>query len=320
MRLLKIYAVAVMVSLSNVVGAAGYPAEPIKLIVPYSPGGGTDTMARLLGKELSDELKVPVVIENKPGAAGNIGTSTVARAESDGYTLLFTSSGHVINPSLFANLPFDPLKDFTPIAQLAVGPSVLVVNANSNFKSVSQLIESAKAKEGLTFGSAGLGQPTHIAAEKFAVQANAKVVHIPYKGSGAAELGLAAGDIDFLVDSIPAALPFIRSNKTRALAVSGAKRFPLLKDVPTLDESGLKGFSFVTWWGIMAPKNLPVERVQILEKAIAKAMSSSMMQERFIAMGAEPELKGPQEFKTYIASELGTYKNLISTLGIQPNN
>jgi tripartite-type tricarboxylate transporter receptor subunit TctC len=298
--------------------AADFPTEAITIVVPYSPGGGTDVMARLIGQELSNDLGVSVVIDNRPGASGNIGTGQVARSKPDGYTLLFTSSGHAINPSLFKNLPFDPVKDFEPVAELASGPSVLVVNSERSYQTPSELIAAGKDKE-LTFGSAGLGQPTHLVAEKFAAAGNIKLLHIPYKGSGAAEIALASGETDFLIDSIPAALPFIRSGKTRALAVTGTERFPipLLKDVPTLAEAGLKDFNFVTWWGVMAPAGTPKDRIELLSKSMEKAMSSEDLKQRFIEIGATPGVKSPAEFKSYIDAELVNYRTLITTLNIQ---
>lgn len=299
--------------------AQNFPSAPITIVVPYSPGGGTDIMARLVGQELSQDLGISVVIENKPGASGNIGTTQVAKSKPDGYTLLFTSSGHAINPSLFKSLPFDPVKDFEPVAQLASGPSVLVVNAQSSYHTPSDLIAAGKSGKELTFGSAGLGQPTHLVAEKFAAASGIKLLHIPYKGSGAAEIALAGAETDFLIDSIPAALPFIRSGKTRALAVTGRERFPIpaLDNVPTLDEAGMKDFSFVTWWGILAPAGTPADRVAILGKALDKAMRSPDLKQRFIEIGATPGIKNSVEFKAYINTELNTYRELITALNIQ---
>ncbi len=299
--------------------AQNFPSAPITIVVPYSPGGGTDIMARLVGQELGQDLGISVVIENRPGASGNIGTTQVAKSKPDGYTLLFTSSGHAINPSLFKSLPFDPVKDFEPVAQLASGPSVLVVNAQSGYNTPSDLIAAGKSGKELTFGSAGLGQPTHLVAEKFAAASGIKLLHIPYKGSGAAEIALAGGETDFLIDSIPAALPFIRSGKTRALAVTGRERFPIpaLDNVPTLDEAGMKDFSFVTWWGILAPAGTPADRVAILGKALDKAMRSPDLKQRFIEIGATPGIKNSAEFKAYINTELNTYRELITALNIQ---
>lgn len=299
--------------------AQNFPSAPITIVVPYSPGGGTDIMARLVGQELGQDLGISVVIENRPGASGNIGTTQVAKSKPDGYTLLFTSSGHAINPSLFKSLPFDPVKDFEPVAQLASGPSVLVVNAQSSYNMPSDLIAAGKSGKELTFGSAGLGQPTHLVAEKFAAASGIKLLHIPYKGSGAAEIALAGGETDFLIDSIPAALPFIRSGKTRALAVTGRERFPIpaLDNVPTLDEAGMKDFSFVTWWGILAPAGTPADRVAILGKALDKAMRSPDLKQRFIEIGATPGIKNSVEFKAYINTELNTYRELITALNIQ---
>jgi len=314
---------ALLLSFATMAGGAAdarsFPTAAITIVVPYSPGGGTDIMARLIGQELSAGFGVSVVIDNKPGASGNIGTSHVANSKPDGYTLLFTSSGHVINPSLFKKLPFDPVKDFEPIAQLASGPSVLVVNAQSSYKSPADLIAAGKSGKELTFGSAGLGQPTHLVAEKFAAATGMKLLHIPYKGSAAAEIALASAEIDFLIDSIPAALPLIRSGKTRALAVTGRERFPIdaLAAIPTLSETGVKDFSFVTWWGMLAPANTPKDRVDILSQALEKAMRSPTLKQRFIEIGAMPAVKSPTAFKAYMGAELTNYHQLITSLNIQ---
>lgn len=319
MSIIKTFLVSTALVATGAAFAADFPSAPITLIVPYSPGGGTDVMARLVGQELSKDLGVSVVIDNRPGASGNIGTNLVARGKPDGYTLLFTSSGHAINPSLFQNLPFDPVKDFTPIAQLASGPSVVVVNAQSGINSTEDLVTKGKSAEGLTFGSAGLGQPTHLAAEKLGAAAGMKLLHIPYKGSGAAEIALAGGETDFLVDSIPAALPFIRSGKTRALAVTGTDRFPIpvLDKVPTLAEAGFKDFSFVTWWGVLAPAGTPMDRIDILDRSLQKAMQTPELKQRFIEIGATPGVKSHKDFTSYIDDELINYRQLITALGIQ---
>lgn len=305
--------------LAGAVHASSFPTRPITLIVPYSPGGGTDVMARLLAQQLSSDLDASVIVENRPGASGNIGTGQVANAEADGYTLLFTSSGHVINPSLFKSLPFDPIAGFSPVAQVASGPSVLVVNTASGIENVDQLIERGASGKELTFGSAGLGQPTHLAAEKFANKTGIKTLHIPYKGSGAAEIALAGGEVDFLIDSIPAALPMMRTQKTRALAVTGAERFPLqaLESTPTLQELGMKDFEFSTWWGVLAPAGTPDAHIDMLSQSIAKAMASAEMTNRFVEIGAVPTVKQPAAFQAYMKKDLAAYRNLIETIGLE---
>lgn len=302
---------------AGVTQAADYPKNTIHLVVPYSAGGGTDLMARLLSKELSELLDTSVVVDNRPGASGNIGTNAVARARPDGYTLLFTSSGHVINPSIFKELPFDPLNDFAAVAQIAQGPSVLVVNAQSEYESLSDLLQARDSKEELTFGSAGIGQPTHLAAESFASTTGLPVLHVPYSGSADAEVGLATGQVDFLIDSIPAAQPFINAQKTRALAVTSNSRFPTLPDVPTVSEEGVDDFAFTTWWGILAPAGTPSEHVEKLSQAIEKAMESTEIERRFIEMGAEPRVKSSVSFGEYVEQELSSYETLITDLNIK---
>lgn len=318
-KLRQVLACCLLGAFLSTASASTYPEASIRLLVPYSPGGGTDLMARLLGKEMALQLGVPVIVENRPGASGNIGTGAVARAKPDGYTLLLTSSGHTINPSLFKDLPFDPISDFSPVAQIAVGPSVLVVNQNSPYRDLNDFLTVESNAPERTFGSAGMGQPTHLAAASLAAATKIPVLHVPYSGSGDAELGLATGQVDFLVDSIPAALPFLTSKKTRALAVTGEHRFPLLPEVPTLMEQGLHDFLFTTWWGVLGPKNMPQERLELISEAIAKAMRSEELKRRFIDVGAEPEYKSSKVFGEFIKQELADYQALIEGLRITLN-
>lgn len=319
MNCVRVLCSLVLACLAFSVGAEPYPDHSIRLIVPYTTGGGTDIMARLIGAELSISLGKSVVVENKPGAGAIIGTDLVSKANADGYTLLLIASAHAINPALYAHLPFDPIKGFTPVTQIAAGPNVLVVNAAMPVKTVSELVAlSRREPGGLSFGSAGVGNPTHLAGELFQRATNTKMIHVPYKGSGQAEIGLAGGEINLMIDSVPAALGFINSGKTRALAVTGAQRFPMLPDVPTMAQAGLRDFDMNTWWGVLAPAGTPRPIIELLNKAIAAVLLKPDVRAKFLQFGAEPISTSPEQFGEYISTETQRYGQLIHTLGIEP--
>jgi tripartite-type tricarboxylate transporter receptor subunit TctC len=317
-NLLKKMALGVLLSAAAILALAqGYPEKPIRLLVPYTTGGGTDLMARILGKKLSPSLGQPVVIENKPGAGGVIATDMVAKAPPDGYTLGLISSGHAINPSLYSKLPFDPVTGIAPVIQVASGPNVIVVNKDVPAKTLQELIAAIRSEPGhYSFGSAGVGNPTHLAGEAFARQTNTRLIHVPYKGSGQAEIALAGGEITMIIDSIPAALPFINSGKTRALAVTGKNRFALLPNVPTAAEAGLPDFEPITWWGIIAPPGTPHNIVAQLNAAAADALQSPDVRQQFLKFGAEPTTSTPEQFGAFIKSETERFGKLVHELGI----
>ncbi|HLX28409.1 MAG TPA: tripartite tricarboxylate transporter substrate binding protein [Casimicrobiaceae bacterium] len=300
-------------------GADQYPDHAIRLIVPYTPGGGTDVMARVIAAELTRLLGQSVIVENKPGAGGIIGTDAVAKAHPDGYTIGLISSGHAINPALHKTMPFDPIKGIAPVIQVASGPNVIVVNASVKTRTLRELVDLAKREpERLTFGSAGVGNPTHLAGEIFQRVTNTKLLHVPYKGSGQAEVALASGEITMIIDSIPAALPFITSGKTRALAVTGKQRFPLLPDVPTVDETGVGHYEVSTWWGVVSAPGTPAPIVSLLNQDIATVLAEPSIRKQFLQFGAEPVTSTSAEFADFIAAELDRYAKLVKSLGIQP--
>jgi tripartite-type tricarboxylate transporter receptor subunit TctC len=318
-RVFAIGCLLVVALLSTFAWADQYPDHSIRLIVPYTPGGGTDVMARVIGAELSKRLGQSVVVENKPGAGGIIGTEVVAHAHPDGYTLALISSGHVINPALHVTMPFDALKDIAPVVEVATGPNVIVVNDAVKATNLAELIDLARRNPGkLTFGSAGVGNPTHLAGELFQRATNTKILHVPYKGSGQAEIALAGGEITMMIDSIPAALPLIRAGKTRALAVTGAHRFPLLPDVPTVAEAGLGNYEMSTWWGIVAPAGTPEPIVSRMSREISNVLHESDIKTQFLQFGAEPKTSSSRQFRDFIAAELERYAKMIHDLGIQP--
>ena len=320
MNLFRKMALAMLLSGTAIIAAAqDYPDRPIRIIVPYTTGGGSDLMARILGQELSQSLGQPVVIDNKPGAGAVIGTDMVAKARPDGYTLGFISSGHSINPWLYSKLPFDPIADIAPVIQVASGPNVIVVHSEVAAQSLQELITAIRKEPGrYSFGSAGIGNPTHLAAEAFAHQANIQMIHVPYKGSGQAEVGLAGGETTMIIDSIPAALPFINAGKTRALAVTGKRRFALLPNVPTTAEAGLPDFEPITWWGIVAPPGIPRSIIAKLNAATTRALQSPVVRSQFLKFGAEPTTGTPEQFGAFIKAETERFGKLVRELGIQP--
>ena len=298
------------------VQAQNYPTKPIRLVVPWPAGGGTDTSARIFAQPLSERLGQPVVIENKPGAGGNIGTAVLAHEKPDGYTLLQGStSPHGINPYLYRNLGFEPIKDFTFIAHYYSVPSFLVVPANSPFKTAQELVTYAKANPGkLNFGSSGVGSSHHLYGIMFINATGIDAVHVPYKGGGPMETALVAGQLDFALDP-PTCLPFIQSGKMRVLGVASKVRNAALPDVPTLDELGIPGVYSSTYFGILGPANMPKDVVDRLNKEVNAIIQSDEMRARLTKMGAEPGKGTPEEFKAFAESELARYGVLVKRSG-----
>ena len=298
--------------------AQTFPAKPVRIIVGYSPGGGTDVLSRVLAKYLGERFQQSVLVENRAGAGGIVGSELAAKAAPDGYTLHTIPSTHSINPSLYAKLPYDPIKDFAPVTLIATSPNVLVVHPSLPVKSVRELIALGRQRPGeLTYGSAGVGSTTHLAAEYFRSMAKIKAVHVPYKGSGQAEIDLGAGQIHYMIDSTPAALPNIRGGRTRALATTGRKRFPILPDVPTVAESGLPEYESVSWWGIVAPAGTPQPIIERFNKEITQVMNLPEVKKLVLTQGAEAWTSTPQGFLDYIKQETALYARIIRDAGIK---
>src|SRR5262245_24788698 len=298
--------------------AQEFPVKTIRLVVGYSPGGGSDVLARVLAKKLTESWGQPVVVENRVGAGGMLASEMVAKAPPDGYTLMNIPSTHAINPGLFRKLPYDSVRDFTTVGLIATSPNVLVVHPSLPVRSPRELIALAKKHPGeLSFSSAGVGSSTHLAGEYFRSLAKLDTLHVPYKGSGQAEIDLAMGQVQYMVDSIPAALPNIKAGRTRALATTGKERFALLPELPTVAESGLPGYASISWWGVVGPGGLPQPIVERLNREITRIMNLPDVKELVRTLGADSWTSTPQRFVDYIREETELYAKIIREAGIK---
>ncbi len=296
--------------------AQAYPARPIRIIVSYAPGGGTDLIARMLARKLGDALAQPVIVENRSGAGGNIGTEAIAKGAPDGYTLGLVASSHAVASLFYPKLPFDILNDFTFITLVASGPNVLVAHPSLPVASVKELTAFAIRHPGeLTFASAGVGSSTHLAGEYFNSVAGIKVLHIPYKGSSQAEMDLIAGRVSFMVDSIPSALPKVQAGQVRALATTGRQRFAALPNVPTVIESGLP-YESISWWGVVGPANMPQPVVDRLRVEITRIMELPDVKEFIAAQGAEVTTGTQQQFVDLVKHDTALYARIIKDANI----
>jgi tripartite-type tricarboxylate transporter receptor subunit TctC len=296
--------------------ASSFPNQPIRMVVPYPPGGPTDITARVVAAEMSKTIGQNIVIDNRPGASGMIGSEMVTKSTPDGYTVLANASIHVINPSVYPDMRFDAIKDFTPITQLAQVPLVLVVPANSPIKSVKDLVEYAKANPGkVNFGSAGSASAQHLAGESFKIAAGIQMQHIPYKGSAPALTDLAGGQLQLMFDSMPSATPMINSGKLRAIAVTTTTRAKARPDLPTIAESGFPGFDISTWYAYWAPKGTPADVVEKLAASAAQALKNPEVIAKYEAMGAEPVGSTPAQFAAYVESEAKKWSDIVKKSG-----
>ena len=287
--------------------AQGYPNKPVKFIVPFSAGSGTDIVARTVGEFMAKGLGQPVVVENKPGAGGTIAAAGVARGEADGYTVLVPSSGHAVNPSIYPNLSYDTLRDLSGVTPLVAMPNVLVVSPSRNWKSVADLVAAAKAKPGaLNYASAGVGSATHFNAEKFRMQAGIDAVHVPFKGTPEAMSDVIGGRSDWFFAPLSSALSLIRDGRLQALAVSTPKRSSLLPEVPTTVEAGVPGSDYIFWVAMVVPSATPAAAVARLQQEAAKALAQPELIEKLAKIGAEPMLMSTSEFNTFIRAEVET--------------
>lgn len=299
--------------------AQEWPVKTIRWIVPFPPGGAMDVIARSLADKSSKTLGQAIVIENKPGAGGNIGAELVARSDADGYTMLITSIGMATNKFLYPKLPYDPVKDFSPVSLIAVVPNVLVTNSTQpNVKTVTELIANAKAQPGkLTYASAGNGTSIHLAGEVFTSLAKIDMQHIPYKGSGPAVTDLIGGQVNYMFDSITSAKPHIASGKLRPIGLTTIKRSKSLPGVPTIAESGLPGYDVTPWFAVFLPANTPKSIVKKLNMALVSSMESAEIKDKFENIGAEPVGSSPEELAKYLNKEIERWGKVITVNNIK---
>jgi tripartite-type tricarboxylate transporter receptor subunit TctC len=312
-------AVAGMLCVAPAMAQEKWPSKPITYIVPFPPGGTTDILARLVAQKLGPALGTSIVIENKPGAGGNIGSDYASKAAPDGYTILGgTISSHAINASLYPNLPYDPLKSFAQVTLLGTNANVLVVGANSPIKSVQDIVSLSKSKPGsLSFASAGNGTSQHLSAELFKTMAGIEMVHIPYKGSAPAIQDVMGGQVPLMFDTTVVAAPFIDSGRVRALAVTSGKRLPSLPNVPTMAEAGIAGYEVVAWQGIFAPAGTPAPIVQRLYTEISAILKQPDVQERLAKLGVEPSGMSPQQFAAFQAAEIAKWAKVVKAAKVK---
>ena len=308
---------ALVAALAAGAWAQPYPTKPIRIVVPFPAGGTTDVLARAAAQKLTESLGQPVVVDNRPGAGGNIGAELVAKAAPDGYTLLMGTVGtHAINPSLYPKMPYDHVRDFVPIILVAGVPNVLVVNPSLPVNSVQELIAYAKANPGkLNFASSGNGTSIHLSAELFKTMAGVQMTHVPYKGSAPALQDLVGGQVQLMFDNLPSSLALIKASKLKALAVTSKVRAPALPDVPTMAESGLPGFEASSWFGLLAPAGTPQPAITKVNAEIAKWLATPEAKEKLIAQGANVAGGTPEDFAQHIAAETAKWQKVVKDSG-----
>jgi tripartite-type tricarboxylate transporter receptor subunit TctC len=307
------------VAASVALAADAYPTKPLRLIVPFPPGGPADVLARTVGDRLASTLGQPVVVDNRPGAGGNIGMELAAKAAPDGHTLVLAPAGNLtVNPSLYRNVPYDVARDFVPVTVIAAVPNVLVVNPQVPAKNLAELIAFAKANPGkLNYSSPGPGSGAHLAGELLKTSAGIDIVHVPYNGIAPATTAVVAGDVQLMFAGAPAALPQVAGGKLRAIAVASPKRIASAPTVPTLDESGLPGFDVTSWYSIVAPAGTPPAVVDRLQKEIARALENPDVKAKLAGLGADPIANTPTDFAAMIRSETAKWGKIVKDANIR---
>lgn len=314
--MLELAAAFLMAACAGFAQAQTYPSKPIRLIVPYSPGAGTDAISRILAQKIGESLGQQVVVDNRPGAGGTIGTEIVAHAAPDGYTLLFAPTSHAINPNLYAKLPFDTQKDFVPISVVASLPVVLAVEASVPAKSVAELVALAKARPGkLTMASSGNGSVFHLTGEMFKGAAGVDILHVPFKGGAPAVAALVGGQVNMAFETSVTLMPHIKSGKLRGLAVASAKRIAILPDVPTLAESGYPGILSENWYGLYAPAGTPREVISRLYAELERAIHSPDVRDKLAQQGAEIRENTPEQTASFLNAEIAKWARVIKDSG-----
>jgi tripartite-type tricarboxylate transporter receptor subunit TctC len=297
--------------------AAAYPNRPVRLIVPYSTGGGTDIVARVVAQKLTELWGQAVVVDNRPGAGDTLGTALAVQAPADGYTLVMSSISLAFDPAIYEHLPYDPVRDLAPVALVASQPNMLVVNPALGVTSVAQLIALAKSRPGaINYASGGVGSGPHLATELFDQMAGIKLTHVPYKGTGPALTDLLGGQVELMICVTASSAPLVKAGKLRALAVTGARRSSLTPDLPTIGEAGVPGYEFNTWYGIEAPAGTPRNVIDMINASVVRAMQSPDVRARLVAQGLEPLASTPEAFGVLIASEVAKWTKVARTIGI----
>jgi tripartite-type tricarboxylate transporter receptor subunit TctC len=318
LRLLSILLALALLFSAAPVKAQTYPARPITFVVPFPAGGSADTLARLIGQQLSERWKQPVVVDNRPGAGGNLGTDAVAKAAPDGYTFLMTPSSIAIAPHLYSKLPFDPVKDFTPVTLVGSIPMVVVVTPNFPAKSIGELIAMAKEKPGeIPYASAGNGTTNHLAVELFKVTTGINLLHVPYRGNPLAIMDVIGGRVPVFFDFVLTGLPHVREGKVRALATTGLHRSAVMPDVPTVSESGVPGFEAATWFGVYAPARTPRDIVDKLNAEILAILALPALRERLSGLGVDIIAQGPAELAALTAADLAKWGPIVREAGVK---
>ncbi|MFC4278055.1 tripartite tricarboxylate transporter substrate binding protein [Achromobacter aloeverae] len=299
---------------------ARYPDKPVHIIVGFTPGGSTDAVARLMAAKLGERLGQSFIVENKPGANGNIATEYTQRSPADGYTLYYTSIGFVTNPLMYKTARYDPAHDFTAIGQIMSAPNVLVVPANSPYQNMKQLIADGKARPGaLNFASSGTGTSVHLSGELFAALSGLDVVHIPYKGSGSFMSDLIAGRMTMAFPNLPTALPLIKGGQLRALGVTTRTRSGAAPDIPSIEEAGLPGYDMSTWYGLVGPKDLPADVVATLSDALLKTLDDPDFKDKLLLSGADPKGSTPAQFQQFINQQTTAWKGVLAKMKVEAN-
>ena len=316
-QLLALAALALAVAPTLPAAAQSYPQRPVRLLVPYPPGGTADLMARVMSQRLGDTWRSTIVIDNRGGAGGNIATEVVARAESDGYTLLLCNAPVLaINPTLYKNVPFDPVKDFAPIIGIAEVPLFLLVHPSVPVKTFDDFLPYVRSRKGdINYASGSVGSTTHLSMELFKTLAKVQLNHIPYKGSGPALAAIAGGEVPIMFELMPSAMPFVKSERLRALAVTSAKRSPLMPSLPTIAEKGLPGYEVASWFGMCAPRKTPAAVVRKISDDATAIIRSSEMQERLASLGAQPMDMPAEKFEPFVKSEIGKWSKVVRDSG-----
>ena len=312
--------VALSVSHPATAQSSDYPTKPIKLIVGFTPGGSTDTIGRQLANSFTKILGQSVIVENKPGANGNLATDLVRRSAPDGYTIFYTSIGHVTNPLIYKDAKYDPVKDFTPIGQVLAGPNVLVVPTNSKFKTIKELIDYGRANPGkINFASSGIGSSVHLSGELFKQLSGVDMVHIPYKGSGSLLPQLIAGEVDLAFPFLPSGITLSEQGLLRTLGVTTKERSAAAPNIPAIAEAGLPGYDMSTWYGIVGPANMPEDMQKKLSNALMQTVNDPEFKNRLIALGVEPRPSTPKEFSQFIQDESVKWAGILKGLDYKEN-